>query len=474
MQTERNPRDVITPSAFAVAPELLGLALARPWRRAAAILLDLALCGLIVAIWQARSVFFSALAAFLVYRITSRARPGAGCLMRVLGVSLRGTLALATFVICLASLSAIQFEPRGNNVSMDPATGAAAIEMPALSAGLTLAETASLLRATTPEEAEAIAARVRDRLAAKGLSAPEARLIGDALAKANDDGARLNPVAIEALRRAFAALDTLPPAPDTTPDVDSLALAYGAALAANDTIAAAAIRTALAEALTAERVGDLERDNRMLRSEIEILRQRTRDLEDARRGRGITTLLRAAITEDLGLGFGWLALYFTAFTVAWRGYTPGKRLLGIRVIRLDGKPLTTWQCFERFGGYSASLATGLLGFAQILWDRNRQALHDKIVSTVVVQERPVRRSAADSTAEQATGGDQSAADSALYGGSHQVVTGKGETRGKPAGVEGGEMSQVAGVELDARVRKAVDPGPSDPSTDLREHGLDRR
>lgn len=141
MQTERNPRDVITPSAFAVAPELLGLALARPWRRAAAILLDLALCGLIVAIWQARSVFFSALAAFLVYRITSRARPGAGCLMRVLGVSLRGTLALATFVICLASLSAIQFEPRGNNVSMDPATGAAAIEMPALSAGLTLAET---------------------------------------------------------------------------------------------------------------------------------------------------------------------------------------------------------------------------------------------------------------------------------------------------------------------------------------------
>ena len=440
MRTERNPRDIITPAAFAVAPELLGLSLARPWRRAAAILIDLALCGFIVAIWQARSVFFSALAAFLVYRITSRARPGAGCLLRVLGVSLRGTLALATFVILLVALSELQLESRGTtSISVDPTTGGAVIELPALSAGLTLAETASLLRATTPEEADAAAARIRDRLAAKGLSAPEARLIGDALAKAKDDGAPLNPVAIEALQRALAALDTLPPAPDTTPDVDSLALAYSAALAANDTVAAAAIRTALAEALVADRLEELERDNRMLRSEVEILRERTAGLENVGRGRGITTLLRAAITEDLGLGFGWLALYFTAFTVAWRGYTPGKRLLGIRVIRLDGKPLTTWQCFERFGGYSASLATGLLGFAQILWDRNRQALHDKIVSTVVVHERPVRRSIADSTAEQPTGGGQSAADGALDRGSHQVVAGDGEARGEPVGVEGGEM-----------------------------------
>lgn len=440
MQTERNPRDIITPAAFAVAPELLGLALARPWRRAAAILLDLALCGLIVAIWQARSVFFSALAAFLVYRITSRARPGAGCLMRVLGVSLRGTLALATFVIFLVALSQLQLESRGTSVSVDPTTGGAVIELPALSAGLTLAETASLLRATTPEEADAIAARIRDRLAAKGLSAAEARLVSDALSKAKDDGAPLNPVAIDALRRALATLDTLPPAPDTTLDVDSLALAYSAALAARDTVGAAAIRNALAEALAADRLEELERDNRMLRSEVEILRERTAGLENARRGMSITTLLRAAITEDLGLGFGWLALYFTAFTVAWRGYTPGKRLLGIRVIRLDGKPLTTWQCFERFGGYSASLATGLLGFAQILWDRNRQALHDKIVSTVVVHERPVRRSIPDSTAEQATGGGQSAADGALDGGGHQVVAGEGQARGEPVGVEGREMS----------------------------------
>ena len=42
--------------------------------------------------------------------------------------------------------------------------------------------------------------------------------------------------------------------------------------------------------------------------------------------------------------------------------------------------------FERAGGYAAGFATGLLGFAQVYWDANRQAIHDRIVGTVVVRE----------------------------------------------------------------------------------------
>ena len=45
-----------------------------------------------------------------------------------------------------------------------------------------------------------------------------------------------------------------------------------------------------------------------------------------------------------------------------------------------------WDCLERFAGYTAGLATGLLGFLQILWDANRQAVHDKIAGTVVLME----------------------------------------------------------------------------------------
>jgi uncharacterized RDD family membrane protein YckC len=62
----------------------------------------------------------------------------------------------------------------------------------------------------------------------------------------------------------------------------------------------------------------------------------------------------------------------------------GKRLMRIRVVRLDGNPITWWVAFERTGGYAAGLFTGLLGFAQVWWDGNRQAIHDRIVGTVVV------------------------------------------------------------------------------------------
>jgi hypothetical protein len=104
------------------------------------------------------------------------------------------------------------------------------------------------------------------------------------------------------------------------------------------------------------------------------------------RERGIVATLRR-LADDFGLGLGWTGLYFTAFLALGRGQTPGKRLLRIRVVRLDGSPMSWWCAFERFGGYAASLATGLLGFLQIFWDANRQGIHDKAVHTVVVHER---------------------------------------------------------------------------------------
>ena len=90
------------------------------------------------------------------------------------------------------------------------------------------------------------------------------------------------------------------------------------------------------------------------------------------------------IIDDLGLGFGWAAFYFTVFTALWQGQTPGKKALGIKVLQLDGTPLSLWDSFGRYGGYGAGIATGLLGFIQIFWDANRQAIHDQISSTVVV------------------------------------------------------------------------------------------
>lgn len=91
------------------------------------------------------------------------------------------------------------------------------------------------------------------------------------------------------------------------------------------------------------------------------------------------------ILADLGISFGWAVAYLTVF-ISWNnGQTPGKRLLGIKVVQLNNKPLTLWGAFGRQGGYSAGIATGLLGFLQIFWDPNRQAMQDKLADTLVLR-----------------------------------------------------------------------------------------
>lgn len=80
-------------------------------------------------------------------------------------------------------------------------------------------------------------------------------------------------------------------------------------------------------------------------------------------------------------------LYFTFFTWIMKGKTPGKWLFGIRVVRLDGKPIGLWDAFGRAGGYSASLSTLGLGFLEAIWHPNRQTVHDRISGTVVIRGR---------------------------------------------------------------------------------------
>ncbi len=91
------------------------------------------------------------------------------------------------------------------------------------------------------------------------------------------------------------------------------------------------------------------------------------------------------ILSDLGIGVGWMVFYFT-LCISWaNGQTLGKWILGIQVIQVDGEPLSLFNSFSRQGGYGAGVATGLLGFLQIFWDPNRQAIQDKVSSTVVIR-----------------------------------------------------------------------------------------
>jgi len=94
--------------------------------------------------------------------------------------------------------------------------------------------------------------------------------------------------------------------------------------------------------------------------------------------------------HGLGLRFGWAIAYFSLLPYWWKGQTVGKRVFGLRVVHLTGRALGLMDCFGRYGGYAAGLATGGLGLLQVLWDPNRQAVQDKLAHTVVIDLRGPR------------------------------------------------------------------------------------
>ena len=72
------------------------------------------------------------------------------------------------------------------------------------------------------------------------------------------------------------------------------------------------------------------------------------------------------------------------------GQTPGKRILGVRVIRTDGTRLRLGNALRRQVGYWIS-SIFYLGFLWILFDNRRQGFHDKIAGTVVTYSWPEGR-----------------------------------------------------------------------------------
>ena len=88
-------------------------------------------------------------------------------------------------------------------------------------------------------------------------------------------------------------------------------------------------------------------------------------------------------------GFVVSVAYFVGFWI-WRGQTPGKMALGIKIIRTDSSPVK-WQCaLCRFLGYIVLVLTLFIGFIWVAFDSHKQGLHDKIADTYVVK-LPVRQ-----------------------------------------------------------------------------------
>jgi uncharacterized RDD family membrane protein YckC len=84
-------------------------------------------------------------------------------------------------------------------------------------------------------------------------------------------------------------------------------------------------------------------------------------------------VMAAAIAIAYPVGF-WVLL----------GQTPGKLLMGVRITRGAGQPLTVRRALLRYLGYWLSALPLGLGFLWVLIDDRRQAWHDKLADTYVV------------------------------------------------------------------------------------------
>ena len=392
-----NSSYVITPDAFSVNPALVGLPLARPARRLGAMLLDLAIVAVLVQ--TAGPVMLGLAAAWFAFRVAGKLT---GTPQRPIGRMVR--LSVRAFGALLLFIVASRLWSKGSDVVQSMRTDGVQIAVGdadgprarvAAGQAVEVARQVSAFQSTDDDgEARRLAGELAAGFRASGMEEDEVREAMQDLASGTE-----SPQRQERLRRAVdSALRPQQPAAARPVAADSLERAYAAAVQAGDTAAAHALRPQVASALARDSLDALRGELRQSERRGTELAASLEKLEN----RGLVQSFLHFL-EELGIGFGWTGLYFTAFVALWKGQTPGKRLLGVRVVRLDGRPMTFWSSFERFGGYAAGLVTGLMGFAQVYWDRNRQMIHDKIVETVVVRERagapsPVRAEAAATSA----------------------------------------------------------------------------
>jgi uncharacterized RDD family membrane protein YckC len=100
---------------------------------------------------------------------------------------------------------------------------------------------------------------------------------------------------------------------------------------------------------------------------------------------GALSALALVAAGVAGLGVLLHAVYFVGFVSAC-GQTPGKMLLGVRVVRRDGGGVGGGRALGRWIGSGLVFATLGLGWIVAVFDDERRGVHDRIAGTRVVRD----------------------------------------------------------------------------------------
>lgn len=111
------------------------------------------------------------------------------------------------------------------------------------------------------------------------------------------------------------------------------------------------------------------------------------------------TFIVTAVSHSSVLGSNTQLLFVALLTVllfvlnfvvlaGLNGQSAGMRILGIYIVRVDGRPFTIKDAAMRhLVGYPLSTLAFFLGFLWMLWDPRQQGWHDKIARTLVVMSK---------------------------------------------------------------------------------------
>jgi len=351
----RDPRSIVTPDAFDVSEAMLGLPLATPARRAGGMAIDLVVIGLITAFVSDWAYFLWGVIGLVMLQLAFRTPVGSwtrGQFGRVSAWVFRGSVGcLGLLILLLVGLVWLGSRDEFREAQIDRALGE-------------LAERGVEVEGV--EDIDDLPEFVR-QLDGPALTA-EARAIDSVLTA---EAAALEPAEVA---DALVALDG-PGAPDSVE-------VAGVVVPAD--VWTGTLRRRAVDLFASDTVESLGQTLERRAGQIEELREDLAVAEEEA-DTGFFAVVRDVFGQ-LGSAFGVWTLYFTVATVVLKGRTFGKLAMRTRVVRLDGEPLTWLPSLERAGGYAAGVATGLMGFMRVFWDRNRQCVHDRIVGTVVVMD----------------------------------------------------------------------------------------
>ena len=94
--------------------------------------------------------------------------------------------------------------------------------------------------------------------------------------------------------------------------------------------------------------------------------------------------------------------YFATFEVVWNGQTPGKRIIGLRVMHVSGRPINGFEAILRNVLRIVDQMPGIyaIGIVSVFLTERSQRLGDLAAGTVVVHEAKVARESHEFAAPQ--------------------------------------------------------------------------